>query len=325
MGWNYRRRINLGGGVHLNLSKHGIGMSVGVKGMRAGVGPRGAYRTLSIPGTGIYNTKYAKKASTSKKAPKQFQPQETNRSEISETAQRPKGLGSLAGWGFLTTTVSIILLFVWWPAGIAGIVGWIVYCSRSPIHKANKAYTSAKSELKKLDYDGAIDEFTKTLELRPAAVSVYKELAQTQITAGKYAEGVQSFEKYLGTYPDDLMEQFEYAAALALVKQYDKSIVVLQGLPAELRQELSVINLMALGFVESGKPELALEVLSTGPIRKRTMDDNMMAFRYLLAKTYSALGQKDKAIRELNKVCAHDINFEDARELLAKLTDSEDK
>ncbi len=57
MGWNYRKSINLGGGLRLNLSKSGVGISGGVKGFRIGTGPRGTRLTASIPGTGLYYTK----------------------------------------------------------------------------------------------------------------------------------------------------------------------------------------------------------------------------------------------------------------------------
>jgi len=57
MGWNYRKSVNLGGGVRLNFSKSGIGISGGVKGFRVSHGPRGNRLYASIPGTGIYYTK----------------------------------------------------------------------------------------------------------------------------------------------------------------------------------------------------------------------------------------------------------------------------
>ena len=57
MGWNYRKSVNLGGGVRLNFSKSGIGISGGVKGFRISSGPRGKRLFASIPGTGIYYTK----------------------------------------------------------------------------------------------------------------------------------------------------------------------------------------------------------------------------------------------------------------------------
>jgi hypothetical protein len=42
MGWYLRKSLRLGP-LRFNLSKSGIGTSVGVKGLRIGTGPKGAY------------------------------------------------------------------------------------------------------------------------------------------------------------------------------------------------------------------------------------------------------------------------------------------
>ena len=42
MGWYLRKSLNLGP-IRINLSKSGLGMSAGVKGLRVGTGPRGKY------------------------------------------------------------------------------------------------------------------------------------------------------------------------------------------------------------------------------------------------------------------------------------------
>ncbi|WP_256201202.1 DUF4236 domain-containing protein [Thermoanaerobacter thermocopriae] len=39
MGWRFRKSISLGKGVRINVSKSGIGFSVGKRGARIGVGP----------------------------------------------------------------------------------------------------------------------------------------------------------------------------------------------------------------------------------------------------------------------------------------------
>lgn len=54
MGLRLRKSINLGGGIRLNLSKSGVGVSFGVKGARVSLGPRGIRTSVGIPGTGIY-------------------------------------------------------------------------------------------------------------------------------------------------------------------------------------------------------------------------------------------------------------------------------
>lgn len=57
MGLYFRKSINLGGGIKLNLSKRGVGISGGIKGARISTGPSGTYMNLSIPGTGVYYRK----------------------------------------------------------------------------------------------------------------------------------------------------------------------------------------------------------------------------------------------------------------------------
>lgn len=53
MGLRFRKSINLGP-LRINLSKSGIGFSVGVKGFRVGRSAKGkTSATVSLPGTGI--------------------------------------------------------------------------------------------------------------------------------------------------------------------------------------------------------------------------------------------------------------------------------
>jgi hypothetical protein len=65
MAWNFRRSINLGP-LRINLSKSGIGYSVGGPGFRVGQDARGRrYRWLGLPGWGIYRRDYLRgRAST---------------------------------------------------------------------------------------------------------------------------------------------------------------------------------------------------------------------------------------------------------------------
>jgi hypothetical protein len=53
MGWQYRKSLSLGP-FRLNLSKSGVGYSVGGRGFRTGVNARGRrYSRVTIPGTGV--------------------------------------------------------------------------------------------------------------------------------------------------------------------------------------------------------------------------------------------------------------------------------
>jgi hypothetical protein len=54
MSWRYQKRIRVLPGVHLNLSKSGIGVSIGGRGLHVGWTARGRrYVSLGVPGTGL--------------------------------------------------------------------------------------------------------------------------------------------------------------------------------------------------------------------------------------------------------------------------------
>jgi hypothetical protein len=54
MGFRFQRRIRIAPGVRLNLSKSGIGASVGRTGLRLGMdAKRRKYLSLGMPGTGL--------------------------------------------------------------------------------------------------------------------------------------------------------------------------------------------------------------------------------------------------------------------------------
>ena len=55
MAWNYRKRIKIAPGIHLNLSKGGVSTSIGPKGAKVTFGEKGTYMNKSIPGTGLYS------------------------------------------------------------------------------------------------------------------------------------------------------------------------------------------------------------------------------------------------------------------------------
>src|SRR5437588_12180210 len=55
--WGFRRSLRIAGPLRLNLSKSGLGLSLGVPGLHIGTGPRGRYVRAGVPGTGVYYRK----------------------------------------------------------------------------------------------------------------------------------------------------------------------------------------------------------------------------------------------------------------------------
>jgi hypothetical protein len=60
MPFGFRRSLRIAGPLRLNLSKSGLGLSLGVPGLHIGRGPRGSYIRAGLPGTGIYYRKSLK-------------------------------------------------------------------------------------------------------------------------------------------------------------------------------------------------------------------------------------------------------------------------
>lgn len=56
VGFRFRRRITIGPGLRLNLSKSGVSASVGRRGLWFTAGPRGTRETVGIPGSGLSYT-----------------------------------------------------------------------------------------------------------------------------------------------------------------------------------------------------------------------------------------------------------------------------
>ena len=54
MAWSFRKRIKIIPGVHINVSKHGVSTSIGIRGASLTFRDDGIYSNLGIPGTGIY-------------------------------------------------------------------------------------------------------------------------------------------------------------------------------------------------------------------------------------------------------------------------------
>lgn len=62
MGIRFYRGIRLGKLARLNISKSGVGLSLGVRGLRVTTGPGGTFFTLGLPGTGLSYRKKVGKA-----------------------------------------------------------------------------------------------------------------------------------------------------------------------------------------------------------------------------------------------------------------------
>lgn len=134
MGIRFRKSINLGGGARINLSKSGIGYSVGTKGARVTKTARGTTRkTVSIPNTGIsYSTETGKKKKRSSNS--------TVNNTVNQNTTR--SLGELKVFAFLFRFLGILLIlfgliatFAFPVYGIAAVIGGVIIFAIGRMYK----------------------------------------------------------------------------------------------------------------------------------------------------------------------------------------------
>lgn len=116
MGFRFRKSIKIGP-ARVNLSKSGIGYSVGTKGFRVTKKAGGGTRTTaSIPGTGISYTKDSKKRKTSTTSTKKKTTANTStRSTAPQTGSNQKKIGCLPAVGIFFLIALIIGLLRTYP------------------------------------------------------------------------------------------------------------------------------------------------------------------------------------------------------------------
>lgn len=302
------------GNTRLTVTKRGMSVSTGVKGMRVGVGSRGGYTSVGIPGTGLYSLNYLGKGSSKGgTAAKQ-----ATAAQVSNLIDVPKEMKTpISVWLILLAT--FILLFIKPIISLFGVLVAIAIVVNKNSKPANRNFLEGRKALVKNDSKTALERFETVLEYKPHFTFLYPIVGNLSYKLQRYDKAIEYYQKHDRIMPNDHSIKMNHSTALAATGQFEEGIKVLQNLPTEIKEHVSVITLMGLMFLEMGKPELAIATLEKGPTRKRTMDEQMMMFRYALGITYKKGGQIRKAVKQLQKVYAEQTGYLDVKELLAEM------
>lgn len=331
----FRKSIRVAKGVRINLSKSGIGMSAGTKGFRVGVGPKGVYRSIGIPGTGLYSVDYMKSGSGAKKesvSAKTIAASATTGAPATQLYKelptiKQMGLASPHTFGFWATAIIVTLLFrsscgVFAGAAFVGL--WAINRRRECV-RLGQVYDQARIKV----IGGRFQEASELLNGLAGKVSPeLLALVQGHCCLGANDE-VGAIEHYL-IYLDagvsrDPRIAIRCASLLMKNSRPSEALPLLESLPEPYRTEPLVIGMKGGCLLETGKPELAVEVLKTAPLRKRTPDPVLTTIRYSLGKAYKALGQDKKAATQFRRVYADDPTFQDIQEIVGAVQSDEEE
>lgn len=354
MNWRIRRSTKIGP-LRFTVSKGGIGVSTGVKGFRVGVGPRGAYTSVGIPGTGLYGIHYWGKGRRSPGASARAsrEPPGTP-TPVPFAAVVPPRLGSPVppDWvWFAAGAVSLLLalgepVFLVFTLPILAVAGYVRRRPRTrAIHRVRKAQElveaghveDALDALREIDPDRARNDRVALDPLRHALVRrVYalleagqvapaRELAEAahrifprddRVSAvlglarwlqGDYAEAIQPLMRGAvldATFWPPLLE------ALVRSGQTERAMLALRNMPEGVAPPAVLLDL-AEAFEDAGEPAGAIAVLQRAPLRRRTLDDDLLEVHYRLGRLFEEMGDRRRAQQHFRRVFNHDAAYAD--------------
>lgn len=145
---------------------------------------------------------------------------------------------------------------------------------------------------------------------------------ESYIKLGKYNEALAFLDKYkydVRNVEDKIIYCYEK------LEKYSEIINYIQkNISASTKDEYPhYYAVLSKAFMQLGQPEIALETLLSGPIRKRNMDNEMCAFRYALGECYEANGDIKNALKQYQKIYSFDINYEDVAQKIELLSRKE--
>lgn len=327
MGFRFRRSIRIAPGLRLNLSTRGIGLSAGVRGLRVGLGPRGPYVSAGIPGTGLYGY-WPLGGRTRRGAPRRAGGAPEATPAPPPVCGRPLPAHPAAGWAGLLILGGLVLLFTALaPLGVFALLAamaLIALGSRTPAWRAHDEESRAmrlyRQGLARGDLallERALEHTMRCLALAPAAERAHYVAGACLLELDRPEEAVEHLKRVEGDNPALLLRRLQ---AYARLERHREVLETLRRLPQDLQDSLPLRNLRAVAHLGLGEPEVALEVLRAGPVRRRIEGDpDLLALHYLIGRCHEALGNKAAARRAYARVVAAEPEYADARERLEAL------
>lgn len=338
MGFRFRRSLNLGGGFRLNLSKRGAGLSVGGKGFRVGVGPRGVRRTVSVPGTGmswVSETSLGQGSGRGGRSAKGLSSANAGRPASTGVVAARRSVSAAAsylsrrsvhpgiGWIVLAGLIGVAYA----PALIvaAGLLVWRLLSVRTAGAQAAILHGRAASLYELGRYADAAAAARGALERKPDDLPSLALLAASEYRQGNWADALTLFEQtsQLATQYPDL--QILQALAAHQAQQYAKAVPLLQEALAKDPASLELLELLGLSFYHQGRYLDAIETFKRSPLARRRAAPELHNIRYHLALSYLETGEKKKAIAQLRRIYTEDAGFLDVAQRLGDLEEQAER
>src|SRR5436853_1997874 len=343
MSFRYRKSINLGKGVRLNLSKTGIGVSAGVPGARYSTHSSGrTTKTVGLPGTGVYYRKdtQARKAGSSRSAParKQQAPAAAAAAVLKAGAFAPReekdfvsGVNAyrqgqyqraLASFQAVaaadTTNVHIAEEFF---AGLC-LVGLDRAPEAIPYFEAVLAsdFPVPDRLMEKYGVGGAMEigitsVVSVTIPMSTLAVALM--LAEIYQRTDRRQQAIDLLESSGSHAPTEPAFALSLADLYDEAEEYQEVVRVTDGYQSNDEDvSLCILGYRAYAMTQLGLGEAALAITKEGLKSKKRRAALLVLLRYVRAQAYETVGKLAMAKKEFEKVYSEQADFADVAERL---------
>lgn len=337
MAFRFFRRFRVAPGVHLNLSKGGVSMSAGPRGLKATVGTSGRRFTAGIPGTGLHYTKVAKPGRSGSRAagaavpshsPERAEPIRSgfwrNLGTSAEEKAFVEGVNAAARGDDQTAAGHLAK-----ARGLpdADFLAGVLLIGEHRWDEAALLLRSAHAagdELGRLfgKYDANVSAglaISDEISVRVGAdrIGVLLCLVEAYQSLNRQADAITCLEELLRLAGDDVVVQLSLAEFLMETRPAPQdrgrkvvSLTRATGNISELHAALLLYRGQALR--DLGLPTAARDALTAGLRRRKDRRPEILnALRYERALVYLELKQKQRARSELEMLYAADPDYED--------------
>lgn len=322
MGFRLFRRIRIAPGLTMNLSKSGPSFRVGGRGAGVTFGHGQIRRTVGLPGTGMYWTSVTKtgRRQTRRVASRPIRRAPPRESRPQPTAQQNRQaligclgvLGVLVGLALAVLTYGIVLI----PIGL-GLWWWIHHRRQEPKYIANQLIKKAAAA----PQPDAVHLYHEAIDADPTGAATLRSAGDWFYNNSCWSDAADTYAGYLHLERSFAVEN-NYAASLLNSGHIDEAISEFQGLATGYDQiPASLIAELAGAFLLKGDAGQALAIAKQAPLQRHELDDDLQ--RALLARALAQymLGQKAKAIADLERLYAVNPNFPRVTEIKLRMSD----
>ena len=347
MPFRFFRRVPLGNGLTMNLSKTGLSFSGGGRGGGATFGTSGARGTFSLPGTGLFYTVDKQNIFSSGKN-KRKKPS-TPASSLSSPPENPLDLGFFErffvpeqerklvdGLKAMVEGSDQAALQLFEEASEHADARWIAGMYRLKNREHHRAEAHLKAALAdQADLGEMVAKYTVEVVLRlpitehiqahtkPCRRGTLLALVESCQDRGALAEAGAYLDQLISDDPTDLVVQLSMAEHCLEVEPAlstptaKKMVALIDDVENDSDVHAALLLYKAIALNSLGLSQAARDLLTRAYRRKKDRDGELLkAIRYHRALVYETLGQRARAQGEFEGLYATDPDYEDVAKRL---------